>query len=540
MGLQILSAVSGVEVEVLAGQVDTLLTDSTEHNKGVNVLLQELYQLEKPAGQIYCGVHTVLGFSNAMNSVVMKVELKMGLPKLLSKFMCLMELDFKNGSLAGQALDMMLRLVAPEYRHKSWNYYGQFTTYLEQRGIPLTLFAYKDQRFGCLSRASAVLLFNIEHIAGFLATNPHICNKLACLIRELLNLPHMKVIYTAFALLGIFLIEPFYARTIAKGATHTDLGVFYSELYSCMKDMQVNSSILSMEQPIFPGVSLELFKSVKESYGVEVLEVVKDVGEEQVEDVVILVNHMLPELAITLARQRKDYGLDTEKFPAQYPIAEQASNIDDTPVNNMDMERLMGMTDHRLKKLQTLPAASRAIILKNTRALREAREGTNFRDFKEQVEAKREKEVEWNKRMEVKLKEDSEKKQEVALGQERKRILMLEQLKLNGGPFTNAEEVEEYQKLDILEKVKQGRMKKEIQFARDSSTTLPRVDALFKIQVSKRSHASFSPFPPILGGSCSQEEERQDIRRVWGLVDVLSWQEGREEHHGVHHIPAQP
>ena len=38
MGLQILSAVSGVEVEELAGQVDTLPTDSTEHNKGVNVL----------------------------------------------------------------------------------------------------------------------------------------------------------------------------------------------------------------------------------------------------------------------------------------------------------------------------------------------------------------------------------------------------------------------------------------------------------------------------------------------------------------------
>ena len=60
-----------------------------------------------------------------------KVKLNMGLPKLFSKFMCSMELDSKNRSLAGQALDMMLRLVAPEYRHKSWNYYGQFTTYLE-------------------------------------------------------------------------------------------------------------------------------------------------------------------------------------------------------------------------------------------------------------------------------------------------------------------------------------------------------------------------------------------------------------------------
>ena len=53
MGLEILSAVSGVEVEVLASKVDVLLTDTTEHNKEVNVILQELYQLDKPAGQIF-------------------------------------------------------------------------------------------------------------------------------------------------------------------------------------------------------------------------------------------------------------------------------------------------------------------------------------------------------------------------------------------------------------------------------------------------------------------------------------------------------
>ena len=122
--------------------------------------------------------------------------------------------------------------------------------------------------FGCLSRAFEVLLYNFEHIAGFLATNPHIATKLACLRRELLNLPHIKVIYTAFALLGIILIKPFYARTIAMGATHTELGVFYSELNSYMKKIQVDASILSMEHPIFPGVSWELIKSVRESYGV--------------------------------------------------------------------------------------------------------------------------------------------------------------------------------------------------------------------------------------------------------------------------------
>ena len=50
---------------------------------------------------------------------------------------------------------------------------------------------------------------------------------------------------------------------------------------------------------------------------------------------------MLPEMATTLAQQRQDYGLDSENFPAQYPIQDQASNIVDTPTYNMDMEILM-------------------------------------------------------------------------------------------------------------------------------------------------------------------------------------------------------
>ena len=98
---------------------------------------------------------------------------------------------------------------------------------------------------------------------------------------------------------------------------------------------------------------------VKQSYGEKVLEVVTDLAEEHSEDVLLLINHMLPDLGRVLGRQRRDYGLDEEKFPVEFPIEEQARDIDDTPTNNMDMERLMGKTDHRLQKLQTLPAASR-------------------------------------------------------------------------------------------------------------------------------------------------------------------------------------
>ena len=132
-----------------------------------------------------------------------------------------------------------------------------------------------------------------------------------------------------------------------------------------------------------------------------------------------------------------------------------------------------------------MPAASRSIILQKTRDLREASQDSNFRDFRKKVEIKREKELEWNEKQKEKFKTDVEKKQEVALGQERKRLTMLEELKSVGGPFTNAEEVELYMASPVPDGVKQKRMKKEIQFARESSTTLPKVDPLFKIQVTQ-------------------------------------------------------
>ena len=57
--------------------------------------------------------------------------------------------------------------------------------------------------------------------------------------------------------------------------------------------------------------------------------------------------------------------------------------------------------------------------------------------------------------MAVKMKAEAERKQEVALGQERKWLLLLEKLKMVKGPFTNAEEVEEFLMSNVPEKEKQ-------------------------------------------------------------------------------------
>ena len=82
-----------------------------------------------------------------------------------------------------------------------------------------------------------------------------------------------------------------------------------------------------------------------------------------------LAQAMLPSLAEVLSRQRgKYYGFGAER--PEYPVFEQAENVDLAPVNNLQQERQCGDIDHRLKKKQNLDTASRGVVLKGTSKLR--------------------------------------------------------------------------------------------------------------------------------------------------------------------------
>ena len=125
----------GVKAEEVYKLVDTHMTDSAAHNKGLADLMAEMHNLETPAGQLFCGTHTTLGFSSAMNKVMRMLEVEMKMEQVMEGFMVELEIDSKNGSLGGQALDMYLKLVAPEYSHKPSNRHKEFLHFLQ-------LFAY--------------------------------------------------------------------------------------------------------------------------------------------------------------------------------------------------------------------------------------------------------------------------------------------------------------------------------------------------------------------------------------------------------------
>ena len=124
------------------------------------------------------------------------------------------------------------------------------------------------------------------------------------------------------------------------------------------------------------------------------------------------------------------------------------------------------------------------MILSRAKDLREGRV-SDFRSYKTEMEEKRRLELNWQEKMKEKFAAGAEEKQIIAQAKERKRLDLLEELKEGGGPFTDADRVKEYvDRGGSPEKEKKKRLKKELQFARESSTTLPSTDPLFRIQVT--------------------------------------------------------
>ena len=69
-----LSAVHSKGKEEIYQMINTRMTDSVDRNKGFAKILADLYNLDTPAGQLFGGTHTTLGFSSAMSKRVAVIE----------------------------------------------------------------------------------------------------------------------------------------------------------------------------------------------------------------------------------------------------------------------------------------------------------------------------------------------------------------------------------------------------------------------------------------------------------------------------------
>ena len=114
-------------------------------------------------------------------------------------------------------------------------------------------------------------------------------------MRELISLSYLRVVFCVYAGIGVHIIEPFYCKTISPSSTHSSLKEFYRGLYSDMGKTQ-DVEFFMFAGPRMESVNTELYEGVVASYGAPVITAIKETAAEHEEDVVKLVNIILPSL----------------------------------------------------------------------------------------------------------------------------------------------------------------------------------------------------------------------------------------------------
>ena len=186
LGFQILAAACNPPMDPrdLYKEVDLHLTDSVSHNKFLHEDVPKLFDLDHKVGQIFCATHTGLGLCRSLNNNIHIIEQSVGISNVLDGFVVQIEFESKNGSIVGQFVDCITRLVGMELKHKPWNRSEEFKRFCIQQGVSYEMFLYKDERFGCFPKACAVCIYSNDTLQNFLMANTNIDNRLACLIRD--------------------------------------------------------------------------------------------------------------------------------------------------------------------------------------------------------------------------------------------------------------------------------------------------------------------------------------------------------------------
>ena len=100
--------------------------------------------------------------------------------------------------------------------------------------------------------------FHKERIAQFIYL-------FLCLVRDALSLEYIRVVVAVIAVIGIQLIAPYHAMTIANKSTHSSLKLFFENLYKELCNHQVHETFFSLTSPVYKSVSDKLFTEVQKS-----------------------------------------------------------------------------------------------------------------------------------------------------------------------------------------------------------------------------------------------------------------------------------
>ena len=184
----------------------------------------------------------------------------MKMEQVLKSFMVDLEVDSKNASVAGQALDLCIKLVTPEYAHSPWNRYKESLLFFEQRQVLYSVL------WVSLQGSSSP---NLPLWPSDRDPDPEPLHKQppACLVREVMEIPYLKVVFVLFSC-----VCTQWSRTMPEPYRKM-LPILYKGLHTGL-GQPISDNCTMRTKPDYPGVYDQRFSSVKMTFTEEILNLV--------------------------------------------------------------------------------------------------------------------------------------------------------------------------------------------------------------------------------------------------------------------------
>ena len=204
-----LAIASTLSVSEIYKTIVGIISDASSVNDGLAVALSSQLGVQWIPGQLYCCIHTVLGFQSELVNIWTKYQSAVGYDKMYPKITGL-ELDLEENCLIKQILDVFMRLTADRWQARPWNKYKDYDQFCKDNEVSNFGQQLHGNRFGELEKCCAIGLYSLDTWNEFINTFANVRNNLATFLRDTGHLYEIcNFLWLGPALIGIHLTEPY-------------------------------------------------------------------------------------------------------------------------------------------------------------------------------------------------------------------------------------------------------------------------------------------------------------------------------------------
>lgn len=487
--VKILSASVGYkysEKEILE-KIDFVMTDSAAHNIGIMQKVTEEFECNEIPSTIICNIHPLMMYQGKMKEIFQLIHDKLGHEKIKDGF--LVDIDFKSESFIIKAIKCLTSFINSDFSSKPWNRQKQFDKFIHPKvNESISL---KDHRFNRLFECCYSLVHHIDDIKLYLDKFGNVLNNLSILDRNFLDMELLQPIFCATSLVGLHITGPFMKLLMNNGTTYSVLLEKFPILFKELSEIKPEN-LLTNEQ-VFKFVDNDTYQ---ESLPKEcVLQSIMCCANKYKNEVINIISIILPRFAEGFALQRGSifgFGPQADKDTGSILKISTADDskrlkLEKAPVHNLAEERSVGYVNYELniRGKSHLESVSKKMIINKSIDFLEQSIATKekLKKFRKPAKEIQEIKLQWNEKLKQHEQAGYEHQEFLNIKAESEKYEILDYLKSQPipGPFTKPSEITNVMNLCTDNDYKNKRLRKEVKYARMTSSYLKPTAAVFRL-----------------------------------------------------------